>query len=75
MFNFENIDLTTCADCYPSSSEKGRFRTDYNSTLKYDLPIDFHIKSGFFLNYDNQSAISGNDLDNVFSSGFGWKID
>ncbi len=75
MFDFENIDLTSSLDLFTSLSEKGRFRTDFDITLKYDLPLDFYIKLGFTLNYDNQPAISGNDYDYVFSSGFGWKLD
>lgn len=75
MFDFEDIDLSTSIDFYTSLSEKKRFRTDYNITLKYDLPLDFYIKVGFTLNYDNQPAIAGNEFDYVFSSGFGWKLD
>lgn len=75
MFDFKDIDLNTKLDLYASLSEKGRFRSDYNITLKYDLPLDFYIKVGFTLNYDNQPAIDGNDFDYIFSSGFGWKLD
>lgn len=75
MFDFKDIDLTTNLDLYTSLSEKGRFRADYDITLKYDLPLDFYIKMGFTLNYDNQPAIEGNDFDYIFNSGFGWKFD
>lgn len=74
MFNFEDISLNTSLDLYTSLSEKGRFRSDYDITLKYDLPLDFYIKIGFTLNYDNQPAIAGNDFDYVFNSGIGWKF-
>lgn len=72
MFDFEDITLTTSIDFYTGLSEKGRFRSDYDITLKYDLPLDFYIKLGFTLNYDNQPAIVGNDFDYIFNSGFGW---
>jgi putative salt-induced outer membrane protein YdiY len=75
MFDFEDIDLNTSLDFYKSLSEKSRYRSDYDITLKYDLPLDLYIKMGFTLNYDNQPAIEGNDFDYVFSSGFGWKLD
>lgn len=74
MFNFEDISLSTGLDLYTSLSEKGRFRSDYDITLKYDLPLDFYINIGFTLNYDNQPAIAGNDFDYVFNSGIGWKF-
>lgn len=74
MFNFEDISFATKVVAYPSLSEKGRFRTDYNFVMKYDLPLDFYIKAEFTLNYDNQPAIEGNFTDYVFSSGFGWEL-
>lgn len=74
MFNFENISFTTKVVGYPSLSERGRFRADYNFVLKYDLPFDFYIKAEFTLNYDNQPAVEGNFSDYVLSSGFGWEL-
>jgi len=75
LFDFEDIDLDTDIKFYPSLTEKGRLRTDYNFNFKYDLPLDFYIKLGFSLNYDNKPAITGNQVDYVFTSGFGWKFD
>ena len=72
LFDVKDFDLETDVKFYPSLSEKGRFRTDYNLSLKYNLPIDFYIKLGFMLNYDNKPAISGNDIDYIFTSGLGW---
>ena len=74
MYNFDDIDLITDIKVSPSLSEIGRIRTDYSITLKYDLPYDFYIKTGFTVNYDNQPAIEGNEIDYVFSSGFGWEF-
>lgn len=75
MFDFSDLNLKTGLKIYPSLSEKGRIRIDYDLTLKYDLPLDFYIKMGFTLNFDNQPAIEGNDFDYIFTSGFGWKFD
>lgn len=75
MFDFNDFDLKTGIKFYPSLSERGRIRTDYDLTLKYDLPRDFYIKMGFTLNFDNQPAIVGNDFDYIFTSGFGWEFD
>ncbi len=74
MFNFEDFSFSTKVAAYPSLSEKGRFRTDYNLVMKYDLPLDFYIKAEFTLNYDNQPAIQGNFTDYIFFSGFGWEL-
>ena len=75
MFDFEDIDLKTGIEFYSSLSENRRIRVDYDIILKYDLPLDFYIKTGFTLNFDNQPAIEGNDFDYIFTSGFGWEFD
>lgn len=75
MYDFKDFDLKTGVKFYVSLSEKGRVRTDYDITLKYDLPWDFYIKTEFTLNYDNQPAVSGTELDYIFTSGFGYKFD
>lgn len=74
MYDFKDLDLNTGVKFYPSLSEKGRIRTDYDLILKYDLPLDFYIKLSFTLNFDNQPVIDGSDLDYIFTSGFGWEF-
>lgn len=74
MFNFKDINFYVSAVGYPSLSEKGRFRTDMNFNLKYDLPFDFYIKSELSINYDNQPVLGGVKTDYVFSTGFGWEL-
>lgn len=75
MYDFKDFDLKTGIKFYAGLSEKGRIRTDYDITIKYDLPWDFYIKTEFTLNYDNQPAVSGTELDYIFTSGFGYKFD
>ncbi len=74
MFNFSDLSVLTKVSGYPSLSESGRFRLDYNLTFKYDLPFDFYIKTDFTLNYDNQPPVGGSESDYVLSSGFGWEL-
>jgi len=75
MFEFGDFRLKTGFTSFLSLSESKRFRLDYSLDLKYDLPLDFYIKFDFSLNYDNQPAIEGNDIDYIFNSGFGWELD
>ncbi len=75
LYNIKDFSLFTNVAMYPSLSEKGRFRLDYNLKLKYDLPLDFYIKAELNLNYDNQSVVEGNNSDYLFSSGIGWELD
>jgi len=74
MFNFKDIDINTSVLMFPSLSEKGRFRTDFDFSFKYDLPLDFYIKSSINVNFDNQPFQDTEKLDYVFSTGFGWKL-
>jgi hypothetical protein len=73
MFNTGDLSLLTNAIVYPSFTESGRWRTDFKFDFKYDLPLDFYIKLGFTLNYDNQPAPGTSETDYVFHTGFGWE--
>lgn len=74
MFNVKDIDISTSVIMFPSLSEKGRFRTDVDFSFKYDLPLDFYIKSSVNANFDNQTSQNTEKLDYVYSMGFGWKL-
>ncbi|PQB05931.1 hypothetical protein BST85_02885 [Aureitalea marina] len=74
MFDFKDFSLTTGLKIYPSITESGRWRSDFDLNLKYDLPLDFYIKMGTTVNFDNQPAVEGNDFDYVFTTGVGWEF-
>jgi putative salt-induced outer membrane protein YdiY len=74
MFDFEDIKLISTLNLFLSRGKLQRFRADYNIDVKYDLPFDLYIKSGFKLNYDNQSATIGSNSDYLFTNGFGWSF-
>jgi len=73
LYNLGDIDLILDIMAYPSITEGGRWRTDLKFNIKYDLPLDFYVKLGFTLNYDNQSANDASDLDYLFQAGVGWE--
>lgn len=74
MFDFKDWSLTTNINVFPSLSESGRWRIDYNLNLKWDLPYDFYIKTQLQFNYDNQAAATGSDFDYNLTSGIGWSF-
>lgn len=74
MFDFKDLSLDTNIDFFPSLSERGRIRVDYNLNVKYDLPYDFYIKTSFQFNYDNQPPSTASDFDYILTTGFGWKF-
>ncbi|MCF6170703.1 MAG: DUF481 domain-containing protein [Bacteroidales bacterium] len=72
LFDIGDFSLSTKAKAYPSFTEKGRWRIDFNFDTKYDLPLEFYIKLGWSLNFDSKPP-SGSDLDYVIYTGFGWE--
>jgi hypothetical protein len=73
LFNVGDLSLVTSLIAYPSFTESGRWRSDFKFTINYDLPLDFYIKAGFTLNYDNQPAEGSPQADYVMHTGFGWE--
>ncbi|MEA1896074.1 MAG: DUF481 domain-containing protein [Bacteroidota bacterium] len=74
LFNMGDISLLTKIDSYPSLTEKGRFRLDFNFDLKYDIPWDFYIKVGYTHNFDNQPVAGAPRHDYVLQTTFGWEL-
>ncbi|HEY6504472.1 MAG TPA: DUF481 domain-containing protein [Chitinophagaceae bacterium] len=74
LFDIGDLSLLSNIYVYPSFTEKGRWRTDFTFDTKYDLPLDFYIKLGITLNYDNRPAIVGNETDYVIVFSVGWEL-
>ena len=74
IFDLGDLSFSTVGTAYPSITQSGRFRFDLKADLKYDLPMDFYIKLGYSLNYDNQPAEGGTALDYIFQTNFGWEL-
>lgn len=73
LFDIGDLSLSTKARAYPSLTEQGRWRADFNFETKYDLPLDFYIKISVSLDYDNQPVAGASELDYVLHTGFGWE--
>jgi len=73
MFNTGDLSLKTSAFAYPNLTESGRIRVDFKFDLTYDLPLDFYIKAGTTVNYDNQPIEGAAELDYVIQTGLGWE--
>ncbi|MEM9672555.1 MAG: DUF481 domain-containing protein [Cyclobacteriaceae bacterium] len=74
MYDMGDLNLLTNIVVYPSLTERGRLRVDYTIDAKYDLPLDFFLKLGFTLNYDNQPVENASTTDYVFQTTFGWEL-
>ena len=74
IFDMGDLDLHTSAIGYPSLTEKGRFRTDFDFSLEYEFSFDLFINLGFVLNYDNQPTAGATSTDYVMTTAIGWKL-
>ena len=74
MFDVGDFSLLSNLYVYPSFTESGRWRTDFKLDAKYDLPLDFYIKFGVTLNYDNEPAVAGKETDYVYVFSVGWEL-
>lgn len=74
LFDIGDLNLLSSLYIYPGITESGRLRTDFTLDSKYDLPLDFYIKMGITLNYDNRPAVVGNETDYVFVFSIGWEL-
>lgn len=73
MFDIGDFNLMTNLVAYPSITESGRWRADFNLDTKYDLPMDFYIKASITVNYDNRPVSGAPETDYVLYTGFGWE--
>lgn len=74
LFDFNDFSLLTNIIVYPSITEKGRVRTDFNIDFKYDSPLDLFVKLGFNYNYDNQPVEGASYADYVIGTTLGWEL-
>jgi len=73
-YDVDNLSLLTSVVVFPSLTESGRYRTDVNFDMKYDLPLDFFVKMSLTYNYDNKPLEGVAKDDYVFTTSFGWEF-
>lgn len=74
LYDIGDFHLLSKIVLYPGITESGRWRSDLNIDIKYDLPLDFYVNLGFSLNYDNQPFLTGVETDYIFQTTFGWSL-
>ncbi|MEJ2005849.1 MAG: DUF481 domain-containing protein, partial [Cyclobacteriaceae bacterium] len=73
LYDIGDFSRMTKVLAYPSFTQSGRWRSDFNIDLQYDLLLDFYIKSGLTLNYDNQPVPGSPTTDYIWPTSFGWE--
>jgi hypothetical protein len=75
IFDIGDLDLHTQAYAYPGISEEGRWRVDFDFSMKYDLLQDFYVKLSTTINYDNRPAVAGSETYYVYGLSVGWELE
>jgi hypothetical protein len=73
LYDIGDLNLLIIIMAYPNITDKGRWRSDSKIDLKYDLPFNFYVKTGFSLNYDNRPVEGASATDYILQTGFGWE--
>ena len=73
VYDIGDLNLFTKLIASPSLTESGRWRADFNFDAKYDLPLDFYVRLGYTLNFDNRPVEGGAKTDYIVNGGFGWE--
>ena len=75
LFDIGDLSLSTKLVAYPSITESGRWRADFNFDAKYDMPFDddFYIRLGITYNFDNKPVEGASTYDYVTALGVGWQ--
>ena len=73
-YKIGDLSLLTTLIYFPSITDSGRNRVDFNFTMKYDLPLEFYLKMEVTYNYDSRPVEGAAKDDYVFQTTFGWEF-
>ncbi len=71
-FRFKTTNILADARVYPSLTDLGRVRFDFNASLKLRLAKDLYWRAGYFLNYDSRPPQNLPKSDYGSTSSLGW---
>lgn len=71
-FRFKTTNILADARVYPSMTDLGRVRFDFNTTLKLRIAKDLYWNFGYFLNYDSRPPQNLPKSDFGSTSSVGW---
>jgi len=71
-FRFKTTNFITSAVVYPSLTDPGRVRVDFNTSLKLRIAKDLYWSVGYFYNFDSQPPQNTPRSDVGSTSSLGW---
>lgn len=73
-FRFDSSQFVTSAWVYPSLTNPGRVRINFDASLYLDLAHDLYLRLGYFHNFDSRPPTDTLRNDYGFSTSVGWKF-
>jgi len=71
-FRFKTTNILADARLYPSLTDSGRVRFDFNSSVKLKLAKDLYWKFGYYLNFDSRPPQNLPKSDYGSTASLGW---
>jgi hypothetical protein len=71
-FRFKTTNILADARVYPSLTDMGRVRFDFNTSLKLRLAKELYWRFGYFLNFDSRPPQNLQKSDYGSTSSLGW---
>ncbi len=71
-YQFDSTQFETDFKLYPSLTDPGRFRIDFNTSAYLDLWSDLYFRLTFYQNYDSRPPVDASGSDYGVTTTFGW---
>ena len=73
-FDVGYLDFMAVVLVYPSFSDAGRVRADFDADMKWELISDLFWSTGDFHNYDSRPRAEASNNDFGVTTTFGWSF-
>ncbi len=71
-FNLGDLNILTRFAVFPSVTDPGRVRMNFETDFKWDLPKDLYFSVGFTTNYDSAPPTNAPPSDYILNTSIGW---
>ncbi len=72
IFGINDLDILSNVVVFPSFTESGRVRVDFDAEFRWEFISDFYISLAFTENFDNSPPPDTPSSDYIFSTSIGW---
>ncbi len=74
IYDHPKVSLTASLNVFPSITNFGRIRSDFNVDLDWEIIIDFYWVLSFYFNYDSKPTSTASKTDYRFETSFKYEL-